>query len=226
MPPARRPRVYHRRAARVSPVVSKLPATLLLACGLGFAGCDDGLEPVERRNADGVVTERYTRNADSLMHGPYEAFDPEGTLLERATYRDGELDGERTLYYPDGGVQAVETHRAGAFDGTYRAYYPDGQLELEGEYVDDVMAGVWTGYYPDGTRKETVTFRDNQENGPFREWYSNGVVKAEGAYLDGDREQGELTLYDLQGEVQRRMFCDTGICRTVWVREELGSDAG
>ena len=210
--PVRRPRPF-------------LPAVLALAL---YTACGDGLERVERRNAEGVVTERYTRNADSLMHGTYEAFDDEGTLVERAAYVDGELHGERTLYYPSGEVQYVESHRDGIFAGPYRAYYPDGQLRLEGQYVDNAMDGVWTGYYPSGRTKETVTFRDNEENGPFREWYSNGVVKAEGDYLAGDHEHGELTLYDLSGEVQRRMFCEQGVCRTVWTRESADApgDAG
>lgn len=200
--------------------------TLLVLSLLTLVACDDGLERVERRNGEGIVTERYTRNADSLMHGLYEAFDDGGQLLERARYVDGELDGERTLYYPGGAVQYVETHRGGTFAGPYRAYYPDGQLELEGQYVDDKAAGIWTGYYPNGEIKETVTFRDNQENGPFTEYYSNGELKAEGAYLGGDREQGELSLYDLNGDKRRMMWCDTGVCRTVWTRDNGDADAG
>lgn len=191
----------------------------LLGLVLATAACSD-LEPVERRNGEGVVVERYTRSrADSLMQGAYTAYDERGVLLERATYADGELDGTRTIYYPSGAVQIEETHAGGAFAGPYRTYFPDGQLELSGQYVNNVAEGVWTGYYPDGTKKEEVTFADNIEQGPFREWYSNGQLKAEGTYKDGDNEDGELVLYDLQGAVQKRMYCEAGVCRTVWRAE-------
>jgi len=184
-------------------------------------------EQVEMRNEDGIVIERYSRSKkDSLMHGSYEAFDDKGNMIEKATYTEGKLDGVRTLYYPSGEVQYVENHLKGEFEGTYQAYYPEGQLELEGEYVDNKMSGIWTAYYPTGKIKETVTFVDNEENGPFKEWYSNGVIKAEGEYADGDKEQGELVLYDLKGNVNKRMYCESGICKTVWSAEKAASNEG
>ena len=183
---------------------------------LCIAACSD-TEIVELRNGDGQVVERYRRTkSDSLRHGVYELFDDDGAIMERANYTMGMLDGERVLFYPDGQTQYTETHVNGAFIGPYRAYYPDGQLELEGDYVDNKMAGTWTAYYPSGQKKEEVTFVDNMENGPFREWYSNGVLSAEGNYQDGDKEQGELILYNLEGDIKKRMHCEAGICRTIW----------
>jgi len=193
---------------------------------LTLTSCSDN-EQVEKRNEDGIVTERYSRSkVDSLMNGAYEAFDDKGNILEKATYAQGKLDGLRTLYYPDGGVQYEENHLGGEFAGSYKAYYPEGQLELEGDYIDNKMSGVWTAYYPNGIKKETVTFVDNEENGPFKEWYSNGTVKAEGEYKDGDNEEGELILYDLEGNVNKRMFCEGGICKTVWDSKKVASDEG
>jgi len=200
-------------------VLISISLLLLVACSKN--------EQVEKRNEDGVVIERYSRSKkDSLMNGVYEAFDDKGNLLERANYVAGKLDGIRKLYYPSGGLQYEETHKNGEFIGTYRAYYPEGQLELEGEYVDNKMSGIWTAYYPDGTIKETVTFVDNNENGPFKEWYSNGSIKAEGEYANGDHEQGELVLYDLEGNVNKRMYCEAGICKTVWDSKKVAEDEG
>ena len=185
---------------------------LLLTLSIACSNSDQ----VEIKNEEGVVIERYSRSKeDSTMDGSYEAFDAKGNLIEKSNYSRGKLDGLRTLYYPSGGVQYEETHLQGEFVGIYKAYYPEGELELEGEYVDNKMSGVWTAYYPNGTKKEIVTFVNNQENGPFTEWYSNGVLKAEGAYANGDNEEGDLVLYDVNGKVNKRMFCEGGICRTV-----------
>ena len=192
---------------------------ILLFILFAFTACGK-VDRVEKRNENGIVVERYNRSrVDSLMEGTYEAFDDDGVILERAIYSKGKLNGARLLYHPNGKVQYEETHVNGEFQGPYRAYYPSGSLQVEGQFVDNVAEGIWTGYYEDGTVKETVTYANNLENGPFKEWYSNGAIKAEGNYANGDKEQGELILYDLQGEIQKRMHCEAGICRTIWTAE-------
>jgi len=198
---------------------------LCLLLPLFFVSCSD-LERVERRNAEGVVIERYSRTkTDSLREGAYEAFDETGTIAERAQYAAGVLDGKRQLFHPNGQIQYEESHSEGAYEGPYRGYYPDGTLELEGQYVADEAIGTWTTYYPNGQKKEEVTFADNHENGPFTEWYSNGTKKAEGTYLNGDNEQGELVLYNLDGDIEKRMHCEAGACRTVWRAETVSQNA-
>ncbi len=194
-----------------------IPFCLLLLLSIACSNSNQ----VEIKNDDGVVVERYELSKeDSTMHGSYEAFDEKGQLIEKSSYAKGKLDGVRTLYYPSGGVQYEETHLNGEFEGIYKAYYPEGELELEGKYVDNKMTGIWTAYYPNGTKKEAVTFVDNEENGPFTEWHASGTLKAEGSYANGDNEEGELVLYDLNGKVNKRMFCEGGICRTVPLETE------
>jgi len=80
------------------------------------------------------------------------------------------------------------------------------------------MEGKWKTYYPSGKLKEVVTFVDNEENGPFVEYYENGKIKAEGTYIDGDNEHGLLLLYNPFGVLYKKMQCDHGKCRTIWLR--------
>ena len=78
------------------------------------------------------------------------------------------------------------------------------------------MTGKWKKYYESGALFEEVTFSDNKENGPFIEYYENGNLKAEGEYLEGDNEHGLLSLYNEKGELERKMECQKGICKTIW----------
>ncbi len=211
----------------VSPNMRNSPTLtlLLLTALMSLTACSD-LERVEVRNEEGVVTERFYRSTtDSLRQGKYETFDRNGKLIEVANYKDDYLDGLRTLYYPDGAKQYEETHVAGKFDGPYRAFYPGGQLQLEGQYVADLGVGTWTGYYADGQKKEEVTMDGNASDGPFREYHPNGKLKAEGKYVAGDREDGELLLYDVNGDLERKMQCDRGVCRTMWQSETATENA-
>lgn len=182
-------------------------------------GCKSNIETVENTNSAGY-TERYERRkSDYAKEGKYAKFDPDGQILEEAQYSNDTLNGYRILYYENGDTQIVEKYEMGTFSGFYKVFYPNGQEKLVGQYQNNKMTGPWKAYYEDGQLKEVVTFRDNNENGPFIEYHPNGNLKAEGTYLDGDREHGELKLYDENGKHIKTMMCDRGNCRTTWEAE-------
>jgi antitoxin component YwqK of YwqJK toxin-antitoxin module len=181
------------------------------------AGTDSAtdVEQVEKTDAYGNI-ERYSRRTtDYAKEGSYQLISPEGNTLETAEYHNDTLHGTRVLYYETGDTQIVEHYQQGRFVGNYRAYYPDGVLELEGNYIANSMEGVWKRFYENGKIMEEVQFQDNEENGPFKEYYDNGNLKAEGYYKDGDNEHGLLKLYKENGELDKLMNCQHGVCRTV-----------
>ena len=190
---------------------------LVLLVTLVIFACGNGRETIQVRDDGGQVTERYERDKKTLARdGLYQRYDEAGNLFEEASYVDDTLNGFRRLYYPDGQIQIEEQYAMGEFIGTYRSYHPNGQLDQEGTYIGNEMTGPWKRYYTNGQLMESVEFRNNDENGPFVEYYENGQLKAEGAYANGDNEQGELKLYNEAGELERRMNCENGVCRTVW----------
>lgn len=81
------------------------------------------------------------------------------------------------------------------------------------------MTGVWKTYYETGELKEEVSFVDNNENGPFKEYHKNGKTKYEGTYKDGDHEEGEMKVYNEDGEIIKKLDCKKGICNTVWIKK-------
>ena len=179
--------------------------------------CGNGVETIQVKSEDGRLVESYERDKVTLLRqGLYRNYDERGNLLEEANYVNDTLNGSRRMFYPDGQVQIEEQYAMGNFIGSYRSYYPDGQLEQEGTYIGNEMTGPWKRYYEDGQLLESVEFRGNEENGPFVEYYPNGKLKAEGTYANGDNEEGELRMYNESGELERRMDCKNGICRTVW----------
>ena len=87
-------------------------------------------------------------------------------------------------------------------------------------YTEGVLVGEGRAFYENGQLKEVVHFKDNDENGPFIEYYENGKLKAEGQYLQGANEQDTLKLYDTLGILDRMMYCQSGLCRTIWQRQQ------
>lgn len=187
----------------------------LLACCLTMASCGPNIETVEVKN-EHDQTERYQRRTkDFAKEGLCQRFHPTGHLLEEAHYANDTLHGVRKMFFPNGKTQLEESYRHGVLHGPVVLFYDNGQKQLEQEYVEGVLQGLSTKWYKSGMLMEKVTLRDNEENGPFTEWYENGRLKAEGFYLEGDNEHDTLKLYDTLGQLERRMLCQRGACRTI-----------
>ena len=210
--------------------------TLLFLSTIGLTACSSGAGPKEADaeeaadDAGGAQTEiverednygnleRYSRRkSDFARHGIFSKFNPNGQLMETARYRNDTLDGNRVIFYEaTGDTNVVETYNKGRFEGPYRVYYENGKLELEANYVNNVMEGEVHKYYETGELMEVVNFQDNEENGPFKEYYANGNVKTEGFYMNGDNEHGLLKMFNENGELVKTMNCQHGVCRTIW----------
>lgn len=185
--------------------------------------CGDGLELREETDALGFRTEFRVDPETKLKEGPLRQYDPKGRLTMEEHYLEGKLDGVRKIYTPEGVLIVEENYKADAFEGDYITYDSTGVISGKGQYSDGAMNRAWYLFYPNGNVKEVVTFVDNNENGPFREWYENGKPKASGEYLDGDQEHGVLHLYAENGELERVMNCDLGLCMTFWTPDSTGA---
>ncbi len=205
-------RLQNRHAMRML-----LPISLLLAAW----SCNPNTEVVQQFDESGTLIAEFSMDKKTgKRQGPYRFFYPNGKVMEEGWYEQDSLHGTRRLYYESGQLQAEEHIVEGSYEGPWRSWYPSGRLDMEGRYENDKMSGVWKRYYESGQLMEEVTFADNLENGPFREYWPNGRLKAEGTYKDGDYEHGLLLLYDESGQLERKMDCKRGICRTIWTRDQ------
>ncbi len=171
---------------------------------------------------DGQPNEVYTVNDDDQKHGSYKKYREDGSLEEESNYNNGKLSGKRKIYFPKADqIEIEELYQDGVMHGEHIIYYPSGKKMIESAYVNGKMEGLFTKYFEDGNIMEVVTFKDNLENGPFKEYYSNGQVQWEGSFLEGDKEFGLLTQFDEQGQVMKKMMCDSlGVCQTIWTPEK------
>ncbi len=191
--------------------------TLILFC----ACSRNESSKVEVSDQQGRLREVYFLDRDSLRQGLSWSFYP-GTLdtFERSSFLNGQLHGQRKLFYENGITEIEENYENGTLTGEVRTYHPNGVLAFMATYSNDVLSGTVQTYYPSGVLKETVSFSNNEENGPFTEYHPNGKKSWEGIYLHGENEVGELLQYDTSGTLVRKMWCDSlSICRTQWKKE-------
>lgn len=175
---------------------------------------------IEERDDYGNLTATYAMK-DSIKHGKYTAFHPDGSVFEESTYVDGEVHGVRIMYYEGNKkTKVLETYEHGEMEGLFEEYHLNGQVAFSGIFTDGAMEGIFKKYSETGQIIEEVTFVDSDENGPFKEYHLNGQLAAEGGYINGDNEHGPLKLYDENGELIKEMNCDRGICKTIWSKED------
>jgi len=184
-----------------------------------FAGCQGIKTKVEVDPDTGFKTTFSIDPKDQSYNGPYTKVDSSGVLLEKGNYKQGQLEGIRELFFPDGKVKVRERYTKGQISDLYEYFFPNGKLELQGEYVNGAMYGIWRKYNEDGKLLEEVMMVENEEMGPFTEYYPDGTIQTKGTYLHGPNEDGVLNLYDESGELYKTMLCDSGICVTSWEKK-------
>ena len=146
--------------------------------------------------------------------GPAIEYYPNGIKSYEDLYENGKMVFAKS-WKPDGSICDVTQAIDG--NGVVQTYHPNGNTKLEGLYTDNVLQGMVKGYYPTGELKEEVMFADNMEEGPFKEYHINGNPKWEGTYRNGNKEFGLLNEFNEEGELIKKMLCDSNaICTTTW----------
>lgn len=191
-----------------------LVITMLL---ITFAACSNKKKVVVKNDQGQVEQEYYVdkKNPDKKI-GQFTGYYSTGKVMEISHFKDGKLDGIRTLYYESGQIMVKENYKDGLYEGPYTSYLEDGSLETEGIFKDNARNGLWKLYYkdPKNVLKQEVTFKDNIINGPSKEYYPNGKLMAEGNKIevsDGfDVYDGIVQIYDSTGQLSRTVTYEKG----------------
>lgn len=187
---------------------------LCLFCTVYSCKSDQKLSEI--RETQNEFTTVFSVDQDSLKQGEYIKYDLDELVVEKANYTDNLLNGERTLYFPNGKIEIEEPYTNGIMQGTYKEYFEDGSIKQEMNYSKGILGDVVKRYYQNGNLKETVNFVENEENGPFTEYHENGKMAWKGSYLNGDNEVDSLYEYDEEEKLIKVMYCDSlSICRTI-----------
>ena len=198
--------------------MSYMKKLLCVIFALGIFSCQQNKKVTILDNQGNIIYQYYVLTKDiKTKNGPYEAFYEDGTLMEKATYKQGVLEGERNLYYPNGAVNVVENYKNGMFEGSYAEFFNHGGKKSEGQYINNEMSGLWKFYFnePKNQIREEIHFQGNVENGPYTLYSKKGFRLESGTYKNGF-EEGKIQIFDtLTGKLIREtVFKDSMVVET------------
>jgi antitoxin component YwqK of YwqJK toxin-antitoxin module len=145
-----------------------------------------------KKNAYGKY---FKKEKDSV----WTYFSPPGYLSYKETYKQGKLNGLKTLYYPPATERSTAQQVFQEFNyvndllhGPVKEYFPDGKLKMEGEYVNDKLHGEVKKYHPNGK----LFFLERYRNGVRHGWWStydeSGKEKSRNYFHQGKELKGKL----------------------------------
>ncbi len=107
-------------------------------------------------NSDKLMTlENYNENGN--LDGERLVYYDNGQLAEKRNYVDGKLDGESFWYSVKNIVLKHFIYVNGELHGMSKYYNPKGELIIEGRYKHDKKHGIWK-YYENGVLTEEKDF--------------------------------------------------------------------
>jgi len=101
---------------------------------------------------EGIKLPAHFAIGDQLPSGHrVSTVQPYGKPIEEAYLtKDGALDGEHRLFYPDGKIKAVWFYKKGALDGPATFFTGDGQVLTRSTFKNGAQVGVTKWFTPDG----------------------------------------------------------------------------
>lgn len=119
--------------------------------------------------------------------GTWRTWLSDGTMVTKAQYSKGKLDGP-SIYWDtiEGWKRCEEVYRNGNLNGPWKGFYKDGSVRKSLEYADGKPTGHCIVFYEDGrTNYECFYSRPGVHDGEEVQWSKAGEKKVLRVWVDG-----------------------------------------
>ena len=122
-------------------------------------------------------------------------------IMYEESYKDGKLDGKRSVWYGTGEIKSEVNYKDGKKKGKSTSWYQNGQKQSEQNYKDGKRQFQSTSWYQNGQKKTEGNYKDNKET----TWYQSGEIKSEVHYKNSIRHGMETSWYE-NGQIKREGY--------------------
>ncbi|MDG5492291.1 toxin-antitoxin system YwqK family antitoxin [Psychroserpens sp. SPM9] len=151
--------------------------------------------------SDAVMSTEYY-NANGELEGEKLVFYPDGTTAEQANYVNGKLEGKSIWYAKDGKTLKEFTYANNELNGVSKYYDADGNLQAEGAYKNDLRIGVWT-YYENNKKSKVMHYKNGKLDGKTI-WYAPSGKILKDLHYEKGLLHGECKYYDHLGNIESK----------------------
>ena len=115
----------------------------------------------------------------------WKYYDTRENLIREENYKNGQLEGETTLFYVDGNVLDKTTYSVGKKEGKSLQYYRNGQLKVSANYAANKLEGTYTLYNSEGVKKYQGKYSNDIKVGIWKYYKDDKSFDYQIEYIDG-----------------------------------------
>lgn len=112
-------------------------------------------------------------------------------------------------YFDNGKIKGEGVFKDGVLNGLRTVYEENGQKSFERNYVNGLNEGISIEYYPSGKVRQTCNFKNGKEQGICKAYYENNQVQAILNFSNGVQE-GDYFEYSPEGKLVSQYFFTEG----------------
>ncbi len=137
----------------------------------------------------------YLINSLTPYSGPFIDYFLNGKKQGEGNFKEGVIEGKRTVYYPDGTKNFQRNYSNGVENGEAEQYFPNRQLKYKGVFKDGKENGRWEEWYSTGKLKRLTEFKAGKAMpSKEQEKYHTLLSKANQQFRDGNYQGSIKTL--------------------------------
>ncbi|WP_428231546.1 toxin-antitoxin system YwqK family antitoxin [Flavobacterium sp.] len=155
----------------------------------------------DTKKGDVIATRDFTANDGSsytIFYDQNKNKVSEGKEVGKA--REGEWK-----YYHKASkvVMTLENYKNGKLEGLRTVYYPNAKIAEEINYINGLKDGIYKKYGQNGTLLEQTTYKDNEYNGEAVFYDADGVVASKGKFVNG--KKANMWQFYLKGKLTKEV---------------------
>lgn len=178
-------------------------------------------------SASGTLTEE-AEYLNNYRHGVVSLYSEKtGRLLSRIEYQDDRFHGLKEVYYDSSDRHTLReraSYKNGQVEGEFAEYYANGRLKETGEIREGKREGEYKKYYENGRLKSIWRFREGELHGLLEEFNEAGSLVRRSPMKEG-KQHGIEEYFSPEGKLTSRSAHINGSSTNDFSQFELDSDS-